>query len=137
MKLNRGIKLLIGIVTALTWIMPLVVAMLWFLTFVGLFLLTVIACPSSGSCNPPPALGLLFPVLWFAFIFVIMLMSLLSIVLRVFYHIHITLNKTASDMFRVFTTIGMIFVPFIVEPLYFYACIWCDEPPEWARPTII
>jgi len=136
MRLNRGTRIFIGLATLATYLLPFIAAAFWFLAIFGIIAAIAVACPGSGRCDPPPLLALMFPLLWFAFVILIMLTLFLSLALRIFYHVHITLNKSASDMFRVITTIGLFFVPFIAEPLYFYACIWRDSPPGWAMPPL-
>ncbi len=137
MKLGRTARIVVGLVTLFSWILPLAVAGLWFggaLLMIPLAVMAEGAGPGGGDF--PVWLAVLFPLLWFATMLVFFLTVLLSVALRIFYHIHVTLNRTASDFFRVAVTIGLFFLPFIAEPLYYYAAIWRDDPPDWAaRPV--
>lgn len=135
MKLGKSAKTFIGIATVATWLLPFAAIAFWFVAVFGFIAVMSAVCGGPGPCDPPPFIIVIFPLLWFGFIFLLIVTGVVSIALRIFYHVHITLNKTASDMFRVFITIGLFFLPFIAEPLYFYACIWRAAPPEWALPA--
>lgn len=115
---------MIGIATVWITIYPLIFIGVWFLMMSGM----ILSAGQSSDSVPP------FFVVPFFLIFPLHLITILLIFgLEAFYLAHIILNKTASDVVRIILGVGSFFMPFVAMPVYYFVCIWPDEPPEWAR----
>lgn len=136
MKLGRNTKMLIGLGILATYVLPLLAV------FGGVVSLVVFISVVGSTANSQTGVELVFPLAFFVcallsviFTTFVVVAALLSSALRLFIYIHLLLNNTVSDMFRVLTAIGVFLLPFIAEPLYYYACIWRNTPPQWALPN--
>jgi hypothetical protein len=52
--------------------------------------------------------------------------------MQVFYVIHAVKNKAGDDTVRLILALGFFFLPYVAMPVYYYAYLWSDEPPDWA-----
>jgi hypothetical protein len=126
MKLNKPVKILIGLVTAWNAIYPLLFFAVWLMMFLGMFV--SVGLSSATANEPSPA----FIMPFFAIFPLHCLTILLHFVLLPFYLIHVIKNTTASETVRIILGVGMFFAGFIAMPIYYYLYIWREQPPEWA-----
>ena len=133
MNISKPYKILIGIGTIWFALYPLLFMAVWFLMFLGMGFMPLLAGGSS-SPNPEapfmifPFFGIIFP-LHFCTIF-------LGFGLMVFYLIHVIKNTKADEAVRIILGVGCFFLPFIAMPIYYYLYIWQDNPPEWAAVKV-
>jgi hypothetical protein len=119
MKLNKSVKLLIGLGTIWILIYPLLFIALFFSIMPGALL--------SSLPEPPTSMfsifNLIFPLHCFTFI--------VELILLGFYLFHDIKNTGVSDVIRAVFGVGLFFMPFIGMPVYYYLFIWRDLPPRW------
>jgi hypothetical protein len=118
MKLSQGQKILIGILTLLPFLF---VPYLIFQIFS--FVMTTISNDSMGI-DPQPEV-ILSAI--FSFIFPIILLSLLSLGLFIFYIVHTINNKNMETAERIIWILLFLFVGFIIFPIYWFIRIWNDS----------
>lgn len=116
MKLSQGQKILIGILTLLPFLIGPYV-------FFQIFSFIMTAA-SQDNFEPEPA-SILSAV--FSFIFPIILISIISLGLFIFYIIHAINTKTMDTTERLIWILLFIFVGIIVFPIYWFLRIW-NEP---------
>ncbi len=122
MKLNKPLKILIGILTAWVVLYPFLFFFVW-LFFVFLF---------SSSEFQPESNDYIFG-LGFIFGFIMIICSsLLNFGLQGFYIIHVILNKRGNDLIRAILGVGFLFLAIIAMPVYFFVYILPENPPSWA-----
>jgi hypothetical protein len=117
MKLTQGQKILIGVLTLLPFLF---VPYLIFQVFS--FVMTTVSNDSMGI-DPQPEI-ILSAI--FSFIFPIILLSLLSLALFIFYIIHTVNNKNMETTERIIWILLFIFVGLVVFPVYWIMRIWND-----------
>jgi len=119
MKLSQGQKILIGILTLLPFLfVPYIVFQIF------TFVMTAIG---HDGMDPQPEI--IFGAI-FSFIFPIILLSLLSLGLFIFYIIHAVNNKNTETAERIIWILLFIFAGFIVFPVYYFMRIWNDNGPQ-------
>lgn len=134
MKLGKATRVAVGLATLAGWLFPIFAGLVWFAMFGGLIVLAASDSPGRSS-DLPPVFGLVFLFSWLLFICSIGLGVLLGLGMRLFYLIHIALNRSVADGFKVGAILGLFLLPFIAEPVYYFTCIWPEAPPDWAgRP---
>lgn len=118
MKINRPIKIIVGIST------------IWLLIYPVIFILGIFLFPFGMM---PTDNADFFPFLNFGYIFPLhCLTAIMQFGLMGFYIIHIIKNLTASEIVRIILGVGIFFMPYIAMPMYYYLYIWRETPPEWA-----
>ncbi len=128
MTLTQPIKILLGLATAWVVVYPLIFMCVWLVSFIGMSV--PVAMAESGG-DPSAAPLLIFPL--FAVIFPLHFCTIFLIIgLEIFYLIHVVKNDRADDAVRVLLGVGNFFLPFIAMPVYYYAYIWLETPPQWA-----
>ena len=122
MKLNKPVKILVGLATLWFAIYPFLFFAVWLLMFGGI----LVSAESSSSDFPLAVIPFLaiFP-LHFCTIF-------LSFILMAFYLVHVIKNTTGHETIRIILALGNFFMPFLSMPIYFYLFIWLENPPDWA-----
>jgi hypothetical protein len=123
MKISQPIKIIIGLTTAWFTLYPFVFFAFWLAMASSMFFLP------SGARNEFPLFGSPF----FAIFPLHCLTILLGFILDAVYLIHMIKNTAGSDTIRIILAIGIVMIPFIAMPLYYYLYIWLDEPPAWAK----
>ncbi len=120
MKLSRPIKLLVAAGTAWIILYPLLFFALW-LSMLGGFM-------SPATEASPFSIFSIFNIL----LPVHCLTLIVQLALMGFYLFHVIKNTLASDLVRVFSGIGVFFIPFLAMPAYYIIFILPDQPPVWA-----
>lgn len=126
MKLNKPVKILLGLATAWNALYPLLFFAVWLIMVLGMFLSAGFSSSTAGEPSP------VFILPFFAIFPLHCLTILLHFVLATFYLIHVIKNTTASETVRIILGVGIFFMGFIAMPIYYYLYIWRDQPPEWA-----
>ncbi|OGO63617.1 MAG: hypothetical protein A2030_03155 [Chloroflexi bacterium RBG_19FT_COMBO_50_10] len=122
MRINKPIKILLGVLTAWVAIYPLLSVSVWLF-----FIFSVIN--TENQTNPDENLALF---LLMFFMFLIFISSFLELGLKAFYTVHIILNKSGNDIVRTISGVLMLFFSFIAMPVYYFIYIFPDTPPKWA-----
>ena len=118
MTLTKPIKILIGILTLLIILVPLVIIpLVW-----GFSMLTGLVLAAQPERVEVP---LMVVVMFFAMP-LFMLYPFVQLALQVFYIIHEVKNKFLTDTPRILFILGSFFLPFIALPAYFIMHIWRD-----------
>ena len=118
MKLSKTLKVIVGIITAITTLWPFVLPKVWVLfLFVSLASLDV---QSSQSFAILFALFLIVPLM--------VVVSFVQIALPAFYWSHIILNKSAPDATRIMFGIGVFILPWVALPLYYFVHVLPEKP---------
>lgn len=122
MKLNKPVKILVGLATLWFAIYPFLFFAVWLLMVGGIMI-----SAESSSNDFPLALIPFFTIfpLHFCTIF-------LSFILMAFYLVHVIKNTTGNETIRIILALGNFFMPFLSMPIYFYLFIWLEIPPDWA-----
>jgi hypothetical protein len=124
MKLSQSQKILIGILTLLPFLfVP------YFIFQVFSFVMTTVSNDRVGIDLQPVAI--ISAIL--SFIFPIILLSLLSLGLFIFYIIHTVNNKNMESTERIIWILLFIFVGFIIFPIYWFMRIWNDSKSEYSK----
>ena len=123
MKLNKSIKILIGLGTAFNLLTPLLAILVW---------LTSIFSAVLGTNNYGGEPTWLIFIFFLVFFPLMLLAGFTSIVLIPIYLIHIIKNSQGKDSYRVLTAIGLHYLPWLAMPFYFFVYIWPENPPVWA-----
>jgi len=120
MTLGKPVKILVGVGTVWIILYPLLFLATWLSMMTGFI--------SASSAEPPSFLFSLIPA-----IFPVHCLTLIvQLALMAFYLYHVIKNTTTSEVLRVVLGIGTFFIPYIAMPLYYYLCIWREQPPTWA-----
>lgn len=125
MKLNRPVKIIIGLTTAWVVLYPFLFLAVWFSMFFG------ITFASSSVREGFPFWGVPFSVIFLLHCLTI----LLGFFLDAFYLIHTIKNLAGSETIRIILALGIFLIPFIAMPLYYGLYIWLDQPPMWAMQS--
>lgn len=112
MKISKPIKILVGIATL--WIVAISALSCLLIVFGGRWPRAFL----TGSEGPIFAFNLCTAIGGFALI--------------VFYLIHLFNNPKLGFTWQVDYSIGILFLPFFVMPIYYYACIWLANSPALA-----
>ena len=125
MNLGRRAKILVGLGTA------------WIFAYPLLFVGFAFAMTFGATAGAPQESGV-FPGLFFGVFFPLHCLSILvSVGLIAFYLVHIIKNQEASENARIVAALGMVFLPLVAMPLYYYFFIWKEEPPAWGRAEAV
>ncbi len=128
MKLTKTLKVLIGVLTAVVVITPLLLFGLW------MSMLPFMAMSNRWGGEPGPVFFMIFGI----FMFIAIVSAFLRWGMSVFYLTHVILNREGSDVARVLLGVGSFVLPLIAMPFYFFVYIWPKQPPAWAmRETVI
>lgn len=133
MKLTRRSKIMAGVATAAYIGLPFIIA--------GLVLLMALAIPmlvlmSEQSGRGEPDALMVMPFLMMGVMFpTLCLLAPLTIGLLVFYLAHIIKNTGASDTTRIILAVGLVFMPMLVMPLYYFMHIWPEPEAPASPPT--
>lgn len=133
MKLTRRSKIMAGVATAAYIGLPFILA--------GLVMLMALAMPmlvlmNEQSGRGEPDVLMVMPFLMMGVMFpTLCLLAPLTIGLLVFYLAHIIKNTGASDTTRIILAVGLVFMPMLVMPLYYFMHIW-PEPEAPASPPL-
>ncbi len=125
MKLNKPLKIIIGLLTAWVVIAPFLYIAIWFT-----FVFGMASFENQARVNPN-----LFPAFTAAFFIpfiLIMCSSIVQLGLQAFYIVHIILNKTGGDVIRAVLGVGMFILAIIAMPVYYFVFILPENPPQWA-----
>jgi hypothetical protein len=122
MKLSKTVKYLVGALTLLYMLLPLVFIPIWFLSVFG------IAVSSERGGGPPPIIFFT----WLGMMFFIILINVVHIGLVSFYVVHNIKNREGNDTARILLGVGTFFLPWLAMPFYYFIYVWPDNPPEWA-----
>jgi hypothetical protein len=112
MKINKPIKLLIGLAT------------LWIVVIYTLFYILMVL---ASRWSPTLLTGNEGSISTINQCTVIAGFGLIA-----FYLIHIFKNPKLGYTGRAIYTIGILFFPFLLMPIYFYCYIWLENPPAFA-----
>lgn len=122
MKMRMPAKIIIGILTAWVVITPLFLFGAWFF-----FIVSVASSENPAHPNPGMMPAFFLPVL-----FLIICTAILHVCLQSFYLVHIILNKIGTDVVRAVLGVGMVFLPVLSMPIYYFIYILPENPPQWA-----
>jgi len=122
MKLNKLLKVLIGLASICILIAPLLPT--------ALFLWQMGAASASNS-TPDAVFSSSFKPFNTLF-FLQWPIGLLQLGLSAFYLIHTIKNTTAAKATRIILGVGLFTLPALAIPVYYYLYIWPDQPPAWA-----
>jgi hypothetical protein len=126
-KLSKGVKILVGILTAIYVLLPILFIGGWFTFVFGL------AGLSSRHHEPPEFFLFLFPVL---LLFFVCFINLLHFGMICFYLVHTIRNRAGSETLRALLAVGFVFLPVIGMPAYYFIYILPDNPPDWALQPV-
>ena len=125
MTLNSTAKAIIGVLTALVALFPLVLIALWFTMFITMM-------GSAPRDYPFERFDAVFS--WF--FSAMCLLSLLMYVMTAFYVTHAIKNSAGSDVIRIIGLLLVFFFPYLGMPAYYVIYILMSKPPSWAmKPT--
>lgn len=123
MKLNKPVKILVGLGTLWFAIYPFLFMVVWLMMVGGIFFMS----DNSRASEFP------FPMIPFFAIFPLHICTIfLSFILMAFYLIHVIKNTTGNETVRIILGLGNFFMPFLSMPIYYYLYIWSENPPDWA-----
>jgi hypothetical protein len=131
MKLNKPLKILVGLATVWVAIYPFLFFGVWWVMVIGPGLR--FGAVSSSPSGSPGELPTFFSIAAVTFLLSDCLTVFLMIGLSAFYLLHVIKNDTANEAIRVILGMGAFYVPFIAMPIYYLVFIWPDETPKWAR----
>jgi hypothetical protein len=123
MKISKPMKVLVGILTGLELLWPFVLIAAW-------FFFMVVAINSTENQNAQA--DTIIPLVFFPFLCLMICSSFLTFGLKIFYLVHLILNKTGTDIARILFGVGIFFLSFITMPVYFFVYIWPEKPARWA-----
>jgi hypothetical protein len=118
MKLSQGQKIFIAVLT----ILPFLFVPVMIFQIFGFIMTTL----HNESMNIDPEPEIIFSAI-FSFIFPIILLSLLSLGLFIFYTIHAVTNKGIETAERIIWILLFLFVGIMVFPVYWFMRIWNDS----------
>jgi len=121
MTITNPFKVVLGLLTALVALLPVVFIALWLATFIPMYTGSFHGFPESG-------MDLIFAVV-FPLACVI---NVLIYALTAFYVTHAIKNAAASDLFRILGVLFVFFFPYLGMPAYFILYIMLPTPPPWA-----
>jgi len=124
MFLSAPLKVAIGLVTV-AFSLGIVITILRVFS-IWIHLLPI---PHSSSIQPAPSVS---PVDYLGFLWIVT-----GVFLVIFYFIHLIKNQTASENLRYIFFVGLMFIPVVAMPLYYFIYIWTDNPPEWTRKSLL
>jgi len=122
MKINRTVKILVGIATAFSVTMPFAIA-----PFTMLFLFTIMGVSifnAENLVNQELFTGVLFVLFFYVFFSLSMCSGFFGLALKVFYIIHVVTNDRLEDMFKALFAVGMFFLSMIAMPVYYILYVW-------------
>ncbi|MBT3240534.1 MAG: hypothetical protein HON98_01450 [Chloroflexi bacterium] len=123
MKLSKTWKIIIGILTAIFTLLPI----LFFLLGMGIMISTF---SMSGNPRAEPTAG--FMIMFFLIMIAQFAWIFLRLGLISFYQVHAILNDKGSKIYRILLSVGNFIFPFISLPIYYFIFIFPDETPNWA-----
>jgi hypothetical protein len=118
MKLSKGQKIFIAILTILPFLF---VPYMIFQIFS--FVMTTV---HNDSMNIDPQPEVILSAV-FSFIFPIIMLSLLSLGLFIFYIVHVAMNKSFDTSERIIWILLFLFVGIMVFPVYWFMRIWTES----------
>ena len=120
MHLSTPIKILIGLLTLLYIVSPLLIV---FAFFVPISLIPVFE--STTSLRDAEAIFALIPLLMFP---TVLCFNAFYFGLQIFYIVQVVKNRALTDTPRILFILGLFFLPFIAMPLYYLLYTWKDAP---------
>ena len=126
MRLSKFWKVIIGLATGWEVIWP-------FLLFLSWITFMFIAISTSENQNPSD--DSVIPAIFIPIFFLMICSSFLQLALKIFYLVHVILNKTANDGLRVIFGILIFLFSFIAMPIYYFIFILPENPPDWASAS--
>ena len=121
MKVNQGIKILVGLATIWFTIYPVLMLALW---------LVQISNMVTGATSRDDFFSM-FELFNAIFVPLGILTFIVQIGLYIFYVIHLVKNKAAAETVRIILGVGMALLPTIAMPAYYFIYV-LDQPPAWA-----
>jgi hypothetical protein len=125
MQISKPVKIIIGLFTAWIILSPFLFLGAWLI-----FVISLAVTPGQSQPNPNVLAWLILPG-----IFLIICTSILHLGLQAFYLVHIILNNAGVEVVRVILGLGMILLPYLAMPVYYFIYILPDRPPAWALGT--
>jgi hypothetical protein len=119
MKLSSPLKALLGLATASTFLA------------LAPFLFAIL----SIRGGVPPGLIQLTPDPWSLITAVAVGPLILTYILVLFYIVHMALTPSLAPFVRIITVLGLLFLPFLTMPAYFFAFVLPSSTPGWALST--
>jgi CDP-diacylglycerol--glycerol-3-phosphate 3-phosphatidyltransferase len=120
-KLSETVKVVIGVATF--------VLFSGYVLYIVFMLLMMIAFISQGVVHLPDLVENSMPFAWtFGVLLTVVQFGLIG-----FYLIHVIKNIGASDTVRIILGIGMLLLPPIAMPIYYWTYFHDSPPPIWAR----
>ena len=125
MKMNRTVKILMGILTTLLILMPIFI-------MAGMMTLIIVSSLMSETTHSANAdmINVLFLVLFFGFMIFVYLYQFLHFAMQILYIILIIKNKTLSETYQILLVLGIFFLSSITMPIYYLACMWKESPSD-------
>ncbi len=123
MKLNKTWKFIIGFVTAIITLIPVLSVLFWLLFF------TLSANATNMPGNNPEEF-------FFLFIFITIMFQVFWLGLRLimvsFYQTHAILTESGSKVLRTILSVGFFFFPYFAMPIYYFTYVFPENTPNWA-----
>lgn len=126
MTFTKPVKILIGVLTLLIELTPILVAPLFFIFPV--LMGTISTYESELSKGAESLLALIATLPFFIIMPLMWCYALAHFLAQIFYIIQIVKNKVVSDTPRILFILGTFFMPVIAMPLFFILHIWKDAP---------
>lgn len=123
MRINRTLKILLGIGTAWYILSPFLGGMIY-----AVSILALITSGGSGSSDPP----LLFLLGLFFFILTLFVNIPVRYLVQGYYLVHVVHNDAGNQAWRTISILGLAFLPFLMAPVYYFIYILPDQPATWA-----
>ena len=127
MKINKPIKILIGLATI--WVAFFLI-LFWLIFFALQFYAIYVGM--TGTDTDFQQTSIIFSG-FFLIVFPLLFPTyFLKMGLLAFYLTHVIKNNQALEMLRVVLGVGSFFFTFIAMPIYYLLYIWPENPPSWA-----
>jgi hypothetical protein len=120
MYLNPVARRVLGILTLVNVIFP----PLWVFALV----FAALALPSLPNGDPSP----LMTTVLLGLMALAVLFGLFSLALQAFYFIHLLRNGVVNPALRKLLGLGLVLMPLVVVPLYYFLYVARAYPPNWA-----
>jgi|SRR3990172_266055 len=121
MTISSPIKVVLGILTALVALLPVLIICLWLAMFIPIYTGSFDSFATSGM---DPLFAVAFPL--------VCVINVLVYGLTAFYVTHAIKNAAASDLLRILGVLFVFFFPYLGMPAYFILYIMLPTPPRWA-----
>jgi hypothetical protein len=125
MKLNKPVKVIVGLATLLYAAIPFLFFAAWLFMVLGIVAVGASSHPSEDMPFFFVVPFLMIIPLQFCFVF-------LHLALNIFYMVHVIKNTDGNETIRILLAIGNFIFPYFSMPIYFYLYMWTETPPDWA-----